>query len=148
MAKYSLDNYPVTLQIPVLWGDMDALNHVNNTKYFRYFESARIEYCNAIGLEIGSEIVGLVISETGCRFRRPITYPDTVSVGARTIEIGQSEFLMEHGIFSQALDDMAAIGTAKVVCIDANGGRVAIPESVRQKLLGIDPQAITDGQLK
>ena len=39
-----LQGYPVTVEIPVAWGDMDAYGHVNNTMYFRYFETARIAY--------------------------------------------------------------------------------------------------------
>ena len=34
--------YPVIIELPVAWGDMDAFAHVNNTAYFKYFESARI----------------------------------------------------------------------------------------------------------
>src|SRR4051812_27249954 len=40
----------VTVEIPVAWGDMDAFGHVNNTVYFRWFESARIAYFEKIGL--------------------------------------------------------------------------------------------------
>jgi hypothetical protein len=32
------------MTIPIRWGDMDAMGHVNNTVYFRYLESARIEW--------------------------------------------------------------------------------------------------------
>ena len=34
------------MRIPVRWGDLDAMGHVNNTIYFRYFESLRIEWLN------------------------------------------------------------------------------------------------------
>ena len=34
--------YPLAMTFPVLWGDMDALGHVNNVRYFRWYESARI----------------------------------------------------------------------------------------------------------
>ena len=27
------------LDIPIRWGDMDAMGHVNNTVYFRYLEA-------------------------------------------------------------------------------------------------------------
>ena len=42
MDHKQLENYPVVIEIPVAWGDMDAFQHVNNVAYFRYFESARI----------------------------------------------------------------------------------------------------------
>ena len=37
-------DYPVVIETPVAWGEMDAYGHVNNIVYFRYFESARIAY--------------------------------------------------------------------------------------------------------
>ena len=40
----ALDDFAVTVRIPVQWGEMDAYGHVNNTVFFRYFESARVEY--------------------------------------------------------------------------------------------------------
>jgi len=38
-----------TMRFPVRWGDMDAMGHVNNTVYFRYLESARIEWMVLVG---------------------------------------------------------------------------------------------------
>ena len=35
-----LADFPVLIAWPVQWGDMDAFQHVNNTVYFRWFESA------------------------------------------------------------------------------------------------------------
>jgi acyl-CoA thioester hydrolase len=46
----SLASCPVIIEIPVAWGEMDALRHVNNIAYFRYFESARIAYFERLGL--------------------------------------------------------------------------------------------------
>jgi len=31
-------------RIPVRWGDMDAMGHVNNTVYFRFMEQTRISW--------------------------------------------------------------------------------------------------------
>ncbi len=46
-----LSEFPVVLEIPVAWGDMDAMLHVNNTVYLRWFECARMEYFSRIGWE-------------------------------------------------------------------------------------------------
>ncbi|MDB5909191.1 MAG: acyl-CoA thioesterase [Massilia sp.] len=37
------------MPMPIRWGDMDAMGHVNNTVYFRYFEQARISWFDEIG---------------------------------------------------------------------------------------------------
>ena len=39
-----LAGYPVVIELPVVWGEMDSYRHVNNVVYFRYFKSARLEY--------------------------------------------------------------------------------------------------------
>src|SRR4029077_12717598 len=39
-----LSGFPVVVRQNVIWGEMDAYNHVNNVVYFRYFENARLEY--------------------------------------------------------------------------------------------------------
>lgn len=48
--KELLDDYPVIVDFPIAWGDMDAFQHVNNIMYFKYFESARISYFERIDL--------------------------------------------------------------------------------------------------
>src|SRR5688572_21896436 len=94
----SLSGYPVIVEIPVAWGDMDYFRHVNNIVFFRYFESARIEYLDRIGFrEIGAEgAVGPILAATACRFRRPLTWPDTVRVGARVSAVAEDRFDMEY----------------------------------------------------
>ena len=55
-----LDAYPVIIEIPIAWGDMDAFQHVNNTVYFRHFESARLAYFEKIGtMQVTEEVDAL-----------------------------------------------------------------------------------------
>jgi len=65
----------------VVWGDMDSMNHVNNTKYFYYCETARIEFIRILFPNFGSQPLsemksGLALAETSCRFKVPVAYPD------------------------------------------------------------------------
>ena len=41
--------FPIVIELPVQWGEMDAYGHVNNTVLFRYFESARMAYFERCG---------------------------------------------------------------------------------------------------
>src|SRR5690606_37673593 len=62
--------------IPLRWGDMDAMGHVNNTVYFRFMEQARIGWFDALVPEADAwKNTGIVIATTTCNFRRPMTYP-------------------------------------------------------------------------
>jgi acyl-CoA thioester hydrolase len=135
--------YPVVVEIPVAWGDMDYFRHVNNIVFFRYFESARIEYLERIGFrEIDDETpVGPILAETGCRFRRPLTWPDTVAVGARVTRLDADRFDMEYRLVSSAQDAIAAEGTGTLVSYDyAAGRKAALPDFVRRAILTLQPE--------
>ena len=133
-----LADFPVTVDIPVAWGDMDAMGHVNNTVYFRYFETARITAFTGLGLGSieQSDGVGPILHSTSCRFRIPLTHPDTVTVGARIAEVGDDRFLMRFRAVSHAHGAVAADGDSLVVTFDyGRGAKAQVPEDLRARLL-------------
>jgi acyl-CoA thioester hydrolase len=64
--------------IPIRWGDMDAMGHVNNTVYFRYLETIRIEWMDRIGAGPDPSGQGPVIVNAFCTFMRQLEYPGDV----------------------------------------------------------------------
>jgi len=133
----ALDGFPVTVEIPVAWGDMDAFNHVNNTMYFRYFETARIKFFEKIGImqHMNDMGVGPILAQTDCKFKLPLSYPDTVTVGTRVIEILDDRFLMEYRVCSAAHQRAAARGTGMIVMFDYKHNRKAqIPDVIRKAI--------------
>ncbi len=78
--------YPTVLSQDVIWGDMDAFGHVNNTVYFRYFEDARLAYFDTVKmLEYKAENnVGPILANTECNFKLPLQYPDHIYIAARS----------------------------------------------------------------
>ena len=65
-------------RMPVRWGDMDAMGHVNNATYFRYMESARIDWFRSAGFAPDASGEGPVIVNAFCNFYRQLEYPDDV----------------------------------------------------------------------
>ncbi|MGR5143335.1 acyl-CoA thioesterase [Photobacterium sp. DNB23_23_1] len=138
-----LDGYPVVTEIPVAWGEMDALNHVNNVVYFRYFETARLEYFAGIGLmeEMKATQTGPVLSETSSRYRRPVTYPDTLLVGSRVAELTKDSFVMEYKIVSKQQGVVTTSGSAKVVMFDfAQKKRANLSLTLIEKMASMQPE--------
>jgi len=136
-----LSEYPVVIQIPVAWGEMDAFQHVNNIVYFRYFESARIAYLERMSfMEIMEQTgVGPILAATSCRFRKALTFPDTLSVGARVAEIGPDRLTMRYRVVSHKLQAVAAEGEGTLVAYDYQGGRkTTLPDAVRQHIEDIE----------
>ncbi len=132
-----LEQSPVVIKTPVAWGEMDAFQHVNNIVYFRYFESARLAYFERIHFDDPAVHggIGPILAHTQCRFRKPLTYPDTISIGARVTEIRDDRFVMELRIFSQRLQKIAAEGTAEIVAFDyRQNKKAALPDAVRERI--------------
>ena len=142
-----LADFPVTISLPVQWGEQDALGHVNNIIYFRWFESARIEYLRRLGqtAEGSPNKTGVIVAAIGCDFRRPVTYPDTVLVGARVLRIGNSSMTMEHAVFSESQQAIVAEGTSTIVAFDHAAKRSQpVPEAVRQAIRQLEGKAIEE----
>lgn len=132
-----LEDFPIVIELPVAWADMDVFGHVNNTVYFRYFESCRIAYLEAIGFADGGAGggIGAILASTHCRFRRPLVYPDTVRVGTRATDVGEDRFGMDYVVVSSAMGEVVAEGGGVVVAYDYDARRKApIPAGVRARI--------------
>ncbi|MEA3339686.1 MAG: thioesterase family protein [Chloroflexota bacterium] len=139
--KQLLKDYPVVIEIPVAWGEMDAFQHVNNVVYFRYVESARIAYFQELGLMEVMERTGVgpILASVQCRFKIPLTYPDTVSVGVRVSEMGKDRFTMEYAVASQRLEKIATVGEGVIVSYNYSENKKApLPAEVRERILALE----------
>ena len=139
----SLDGFPVVVELPVAWGEMDYFQHVNNTVFFRYFESARIKYLDRIGFrEVLEESgIGPILASTHARFRRPLTYPDVVRVGARTTELQPDRFVMEYRLVSTRDDCLAAEGGGVLVSYNyRNQRKEMLPGAIRDAITALEGQ--------
>ena len=129
-----LTGYPVAIEIPIQWGELDAYGHVNNTVFFRYFESARMAYLDRCGFtdSYDKDRIGPILHSTECRFRCALYHPDTVLVGARTLQIERDRFVMGYSVVSRSQEKVAADGRGTLVSFDyRTRTKVSLPESVR-----------------
>jgi len=119
-------------ELRVAWGDMDAMQHVNNAVYFGYLESGRIVHLTALGAYAENRTTGTVVGSIQCRFRIPLTYPDTIIVGSRVAAMSDDRFNFEYAIFSERHDKIAAEASSVVVAVTLHDGRkTKLPESLR-----------------
>jgi acyl-CoA thioester hydrolase len=117
-------HYPVSVQIPVAWGEMDAFGHVNNVVFFRYFETARIEYFRKLrGDDFGDGEFMPILAQTECSYLRPVYHPDTLTAQARVSRVGSSSLTMEYKLTSASQDSVVAEGKAVVVNVDPETGK-------------------------
>ena len=120
-------------RIPIRWGDMDAMGHVNNTVYFRYMEQARIGWFETLVPQADAwKAVGIVIANASCNFRRAINYPGTVEVNVFAGAPGGSSVPTFYEL--KVENEVYADGAATVVFIGEDQKPLRIPENIRSLL--------------
>ena len=142
-----VEGYPVTVEFPIKWGEMDAYQHLNNTVYFRYFEDARIAYFEKIELGRLKEETGIgpILASTQCRFRVPLAYPDTVTVATRISRLEADRFVMDYLVVSHHHGKVAASGDGVLVAFDYRAGtKATIPESLRARIIDLEGPDVVD----
>lgn len=124
---------PVTTTIDVQWGEMDALGHVNNARFFTWFESARIALFRRIGVATSAPFdIGPILATTTCDFLRPVVFPASVRVGVRVAKVGETSITMEYEVSDVADGALYARGTSVAVLVDYRSmQKVRVPDDVR-----------------
>ena len=120
--------------IPIRWGDMDAMGHVNNTVYFRYMEIVRLDWCHEVGALKDENGNGPVVVNAFCNFLKQLAYPGDVLAKQFVANPGRSGF--ETYVTLERTDEpgvLYAAGGAKMVWINyAAGKSQPLPERIRR----------------
>lgn len=142
MSREILERFPVQLEVPIAWGEMDSFQHVNNLVYLRWFESARMAYFSQLNYEgvMKETGIGPILRDSRIRYRIPLTYPGNIISATRITRLEEDRFSMEHLVYSLEHEAVAAEGDAVVVCVDYNkNAKAAIPEYYREHILSTEP---------
>ena len=135
-----LSNYPIVYEQKVAWGDMDAFGHVNNVQYYRYIESARIAYFDA--LNVLAEDILTVVALSQCKYLKPVFYPDQLKIYTRIEEMRNSAIRMHYVLYSMQQNQVVAEGEAVVVFVDKiEMKKTTIPVILRQKIIDLENQS-------
>ena len=122
-----------TTTVPMRWGDMDAMGHMNNAVYFRIMESARIECFTGLGFGPNPQGEGIVIVNAFCNFLRQLTYPCDIVVHSYVSNLGRSSF--DNWALLERADQpgvLHASGGATVCWVDFPAQKSApLPERLR-----------------
>ena len=118
MRPTELANYAVIHHQIIQWGEMDAFNHLNNVVYYRYAESARIAYLQALGMFDGSMVT--MLAHSSCQYLRPVTYPDTLLIGVRCQRLGTTSIVIEYAYYSCQQQVIVATAEAVIVRLDSS----------------------------
>ncbi len=140
MTSGALGKWPVTVELPVQWGDMDAFGHVNNAVYLRWFESARIAYFERAGVMLQMPDLGPILARQEIDYRLPLRYPDRLLVSATVSKFGNTSFTMSLRLRSQKHERaIAAESVAVIVLLDYRTGRkVPLPDDLKGRIEALE----------
>lgn len=124
--------FPHFSPITTRWADNDAFGHINNVQYYAFFDTAVTRWLVERGfLHVTEGEVVCFVAETGCRYFRPLAFPEPVVVGMRVAKLGSSSIRYELAVFG-AGDTAAAQGHFTHVTVSRATGRpVPMPEALR-----------------
>ncbi|MFB6097785.1 MAG: acyl-CoA thioesterase [Salinibacter sp.] len=118
-----------TTETPVRWGDMDAGGHVNNSRFFTYFEEARVDW---LGTALEGPLFtesGPVLAEASCDFKQPLVHPATLTIDVYATPPGRSSLQNVYDAVLTDSGERVAVGTAVLVWVDVGTGEpVPVPD--------------------
>ncbi|MGB5371801.1 MAG: thioesterase family protein [Flavobacteriaceae bacterium] len=135
-----------SIEIPVQWGDMDAAQHVNNTVYLRWMESARLALftkLNAGKMEFAE--IGPILAWQDCKYIFPVTYPDTVVVQLDVTTLKHDRIICTGKIYSKRYNKLAAISSNSTMAYDYRSAKKsAIPNAWIKQIIDFYGAGILD----
>lgn len=126
-------------KIPVRFADVDSMGHVNNAKYFTYFEEARVAYFRKIP-PLDFRAFGrtrttqksFILAEISCQFKSPAALGETLVVSTGVTSTGRSSFVMEYEIVEESANRLVATGRSVQVYFDYEEGKpIPLTEEIK-----------------
>ncbi len=130
--KETASPQPFRVPFAPRWGDLDAMNHVNNATYLRYLEEARIQWLNAQDTAWFDADNAPVLASATVNYRLPIEYPSQLEIELFATRIGNSSLTIGHRIVDAISRALHCDGHVVVVWIGRHDGKPApLPEGIR-----------------
>ncbi len=138
-------SYTVQRVIPTRWMDNDHYGHVNNVTYYSYFDTAVNGWLiEATGVDIRELPAIGIVAETGCRFFRELTFPETIHAGLKLERLGRSSVVYRIALFREDDATAAAVGRFVHVYVDARSRAVVpVPEPIARAVATL-PAAVEE----
>ena len=110
----------VSLEVVVHWGDMDAMQHVNNTVYLKWIESTRLLLFEQLmqGETAGKSLISPILAWTDIKYIAPVVYPDTVRIDFDITQLEEDRLQCQAQLYSSAQNKLVAISNNTIKAYD------------------------------
>jgi len=135
--------YNTNIILKIDWSDLDLFGHVNNVAFFKYIQSARVNYCESIGLTTVNESgkPGFIVAAITCNFKTPLKYPGNVKVFTKTEWIKNSSLQLSHVLVDDK-EQVVAEATDVLVIFDyEQKTKINVPADLRSQIEKIENKA-------
>lgn len=125
--------YPLTVR----WSDLDAYQHVNNTRFLEYFQEARIDYLRHLDPGIEGHWTPIVVAAAVIEYRRQMTLKAPGEPGYEVISRVSKVGTRSFSVYSEIHDGPEICARATVVMVTMNPDATAsapMPERHRERL--------------
>ncbi len=130
-----MENFKQSYDITIRYFDIDANNHVNNSVYFTYMEEARTHLLLEPFLKCNEEGMYFVVTDATCKYKKPITLLDKLSIKISIENIQGASFEIKYA-FVNPSGQLFAEGKTRLACVENTTQRlVRLPEKVKDYLL-------------
>jgi acyl-CoA thioester hydrolase len=126
-------HYPVHVR----FSDVDVYGHVNNVKYFEYFQEARILMQARLWRDLADWDPSVVVAQMDVDYKSPILFrPETYDLWSWISRVGERSMTIESEICDG--DTVLSRARAVIVFFDPAAGRsIAPPAAYRERLLAV-----------
>ncbi|WEJ34613.1 thioesterase family protein [Devosia sp. SD17-2] len=132
------DEFSWFASITLRWNDIDIFGHVNNARYYEFFDTTVVGFLHEADLGFGTGGAAMVVAENGCRFHREVKFTDSLEMGLRVEHIGTSSVRYGLAAFVNGESSAAADGHFIHVFVDPASKRPApLDPAVRSHLESI-----------
>lgn len=131
-------DWPFVHERRVEYGELDAMRHVNNVVFLRWFETARLEFLHELDPQMDvakPDRYGLILAALTVNYRAPASFRQRLLVRVRPAEVGRSYIKFEYRVESAEDGRLVADGETVNVTYDyVEEHSIPVPDHLREKL--------------
>lgn len=122
-----------SLQLRVRYQEVDAMGVVHHSRYFSYFEMARVEGLRGLGLaysDLEKKGIFMVIAKASCQYRAPAHYDEILTIDLWVPKFNRARIDHTYKVWKNNRKILVAEAETTLACVDKEGTLIAIPDEI------------------